>query len=140
PRGVLAASASRLAALAHAPAWTLTALAGLAYLIAAPASADLATASYRSELFGDSGFTLWDNSWYGGHHLPAYSVLAPALGWLLSARLLTVLALTSATALFAALIDTRFPEKATRIAAAWFALGAGIALLSCRVAFDLGFA
>ena len=74
------------AAGAHArrvPAWTITAVLGLVYVIAAPPSADLAAASYRSELFGRVGFTLWDNGWYGGHHLPAYSVLAPALGWLI---------------------------------------------------------
>ena len=46
---------------------------GVAYLIAAPPSADLAAASYRSDLFGRAGFTLWDNGWYGGHHLPAYA-------------------------------------------------------------------
>jgi hypothetical protein len=140
PRGLLARSAARLAGLAHAPAWTLTALAGLAYLIAAPASADLATASYRSWLFGRSGFTLWDNSWYGGHHLPAYSVLAPALGWLLGPRLLAVLSLIAATALFAALVRSAFAPRVARLAALWFALGAAIALLSCRVAFDLGLA
>ena len=122
------------------PAWSITALAGIADLIAAPPSADLAAASYRSELFGASGFALWDNGWYGGHHLPAYSVLTPALSWLISSRLLAVLSLTAATALFAALIDARFPARATRIAAAWFAVGAAIALLSCRVAFDLGLA
>ena len=49
------------------------------YLIVAPASADLAAAGYRGELFSSAGFTLWDNAWYGGHDLLAYSVLAPAL-------------------------------------------------------------
>jgi hypothetical protein len=127
-------------ALLRAPAWTITAVLGGAYLIAAPPSADLAAASYRSDLFGRAGFTLWDNSWYGGHHLPAYSVFAPALGWLIGPRLLATLSMVIATALFAALIAGRFPERATRIAGAWFALGAAIALLSCRVPFDLGLA
>ena len=63
-----------------APAWTLTAVLGLVYLILAPPSPDLAAASYRSDLFSRDGFTLWDNAWYGGHHLLAYSLLAPALG------------------------------------------------------------
>jgi hypothetical protein len=129
-----------LRALLRAPAWTIVALLGCAYLIAAPPSADLAAASYRSYLFGRVGFTLWDNSWYGGHHLLAYSALAPALGWLIGPRLLATLSMVIATALFAALIAGRFPERATRIASAWFALGAAIALLSCRVPFDLGLA
>ena len=60
-----------------AHAWLFTAACALAYVLLAPPSADLAAADYRSELFSHSGLTLWDNAWYGGHHLPAYSVLAP---------------------------------------------------------------
>jgi hypothetical protein len=122
------------------PAWTITAVLGLAYVIAAPPSSDLAAASYRSYLFGREGFTLWDNAWYAGHHLPAYSVLAPALGWLVGPQLLAALSMTLATALFAAVIDGRFPQAAVRVASVFFALGAAIALLSCRVPFDLGLA
>ena len=128
------------AAILRAPAWTLTALLGVVYLIAAPASADLAAASYRSYLFGRAGFTVWDNSWYGGHHLPAYSVLAPALGWLIGPRLLATVSMVIATALFCALIEGRVPHRATRLAGLWFALGAAVALLSCRVPFNLGLA
>ena len=68
------------------------------------------------------------------------SSLAPALSWLVSPRLLATASLVIATALFSALIAGRFPQRATRVAAAWFALGASIALLSCRVPFDLGLA
>jgi hypothetical protein len=129
-----------LARVARAPAWTITAVLGLAYVIAAPPTADLAAASYRSYLFGREGFTLWDNAWYGGHHLPAYSLLAPALGWLVGPPLLAAVSMTAAAALFAALIAGRFRERAVRVASAWFALGAAIALLSSRVPFDLGLA
>jgi len=138
--GVFERRSSASALVRRAPAWTITAVLGICALIAAPPSADLAAASYRSDLLGRAGFTLWDNGWYGGHHLPAYSLLAPALGWLIGPRLVAVLSLTIATALFAALIERRFPARATRIAAAWFALGAAVALLSWRVAFDLGLA
>jgi hypothetical protein len=124
----------------RAPAWTITAAIGLLYVITAPPSADLAAASYRSGLFGRAGLTLWDNAWYGGHHLLAYSTLAPPLAWLVGPHLLAALSMTSATALFAALISGHFPDRATRIAAAWFAVGAGVSLLSSRVAFDLGLA
>src|SRR5439155_4327946 len=55
-------------------------------------------------------------------------------------RVLATLSLIIAAALFEALIAGRFAPHATRIAAAWFALGAAIALLSCRVPFDLGLA
>lgn len=124
----------------RAPAWTITAGLGLVYLIVAPASSDLAAAAYRSDLFGRVGFTLWDNSWYGGHHLPAYSLIAPALGALIGPQVLAALSMTVAAALFARLIDGCFPPRAARVAAAWFALGAAIGLLSSRVPFDLGLA
>lgn len=122
------------------PAWTITAAFAVVYLITAPPSPDLAAASYRSDLFARAGFSLWDNSWYGGHHLLAYSILAPALGALVGPRLVAAISMTIATALFALLIDGRFPATATRIAALWFAVGASIALLSSRVPFDLGLA
>jgi hypothetical protein len=122
------------------PAWTIAAALAVVYLILAPTSPDLAAASYRSSLFSSAGFTLWDNSWYGGHHLLAYSVIAPALGALIGPRLLAAISMVIATALFAALTDGWFPTRATRIAAGWFALGASVALLSSRVPFDLGLA
>lgn len=124
----------------RAPAWTITAVLGIVFVAVAPSSADLAAAAYRSELFGRAGFTVWDNGWYGGHHLPAYSLLAPALGWLLGPLVLGALSMTVAAALFAALIEGRFQRRATRIAALWFALGAGIELFSCRIPFCLGLA
>ena len=109
-------------------------------MIAAPPSTDLAAAAYRSDLFARSGFTIWDNSWYGGHHLPAYSMLAPALGAWIGPQLVAALSMTAATALFALLIDGFFATRATRIAAVWLAVGASVSLLSNRVPFDLGLA
>jgi hypothetical protein len=127
-------------ALRPPPAWTITAALAIVYLLLAPQSPDLAAASYRSSLFSSAGFTLWDNSWYGGHHLLAYSVLAPALGALIGPQLLAAISMVGATALFERLLDGCFDTCATRIAAAWFALGGSIALLSSRVPFDLGLA
>jgi hypothetical protein len=122
------------------PAWTLTAAFALAYVIVAPLSSDLAAAGYRSELLSRAGFTLWDNGWYGGHHLLAYSVLAPALGALLGTQLLGALAAVLATALFGALVAGLFAPRATRVATLWFALGASITLLANRIPFELGVA
>ncbi len=123
-----------------APAWTITAVLGSVYLIASPPSPDLAAAAYRSHLFSKLGFALWDNSWYAGHHLPAYSLLAPGLGAAIGPQLLAALSMVAAAALFAALIRGRFSARAERIGACWFALGASVGLLSARVPFDLGLA
>ena len=136
PAGASAASAWR----AVPPAWALTAAFGLLYVIVAPYSSDLAAAGYRSDLFARAGLTLWDNGWYGGHHLLAYSLLAPALGALLGTQLLAALAATAACALFPLLAGAHCTPRATRIAALWFALGTAVGLLANRVAFDLGLA
>ncbi|HEY1457203.1 MAG TPA: hypothetical protein VGF15_01685 [Solirubrobacteraceae bacterium] len=139
------AERGRIAVLIHRqPAWVLAfaiagALAG-AYLIIAPDSADLAAASYRSYLFAGHGLTLWDNNWYGGHYLPAYSLLSPALGAPLGPRLPQAISVVIAAVAFAALIDGRYPVRSSRIACAWFALGAGVELFSGRVPFDIGLA
>ena len=122
------------------PAWALTALLGCGYLILSPSSPDLAAASYRSYLFAQHGFLLWDNSWYGGHHLPAYSLLAPALGALIGPRVIAAVSMTLATALFAKLIGHSFRGRARSLGALFFALGASVDLLSSRVPFDLGLA
>ena len=124
----------------RAPAWTITAAFAVVYLILAPPSADLAAASYRSNLFSRVGLTLWDNSWYGGHHLPAYSILMPALGALIGPQPLAAVSMVVAVGLFGAVIKGHFPERRTRIAVAWFAFGAAVELLSNRVPCDLGLA
>jgi hypothetical protein len=129
-----------VAGCAPIPAWAFTAAFALLYAIVAPLSTDLAAAGYRADLFSRAGFTLWDNGWYGGHHLLAYSVLAPALSALLSPQVLAALSVTAAVALFTALIDGCFSARATRIASCSFALGAAVGLLSNRVAFELGLA
>jgi hypothetical protein len=120
------------------PAWLLAAALALLYVLLAPPSSDLAAAGYRSDLFSRTGFALWDNGWYGGHHLAAYSLLAPALGALLGPQLLAALAMTLATGLFALLVRGGFTPRAERVASLWFAFGAGVELFTNRIAFELG--
>jgi hypothetical protein len=114
----------------------------LAYLIVQPPAGDLAAATYRGDLFARVGFALRDNGWYAvhGHYLPGYSLLSPELGaWL---GVYTVLALSAivAAALFGLIAQRVFSPAGARAAAAWFALGFGVGLLSGRVPYDLGFA
>jgi len=114
----------------------------LAYVILAPAAGDLAAATYRSDLFARVGFATWDTGWYAAHGywLPGYSLLSPALGALLGVRLLLALSAVAACALFALIAERVFGTAAARLAAAWFALGFCVGLLSGRVPYDLGFA
>jgi hypothetical protein len=114
----------------------------LAYLILSPPAGDLAAATYRSELFARVGLTTWDTGWYAAHGywLPGYSLLSPALGALLGVRLLLALSAVAACAFFALIVERVFGTAAARLAAAWFALGFCVGLLSGRVPYDLGFA
>ncbi len=114
----------------------------LAYLILAPPAGDLAAATYRSDLFARVGLTTWDTGWYAAHGywLPGYSLLSPALGALLGVRLLLALSALAGCALFALIAERVFGTAAARVAAAWFALGFCVGLLSGRVPYDLGFA
>lgn len=127
-------------------AWTLALTVAvpltLAYLILAPPAGDLAAATYRSELFSRVGFSTWDTGWYAAHGywLPGYSLLSPALGAVLGVRLLLALSAIAACTLFALIAERAFGESAARLAAAWFALGFCVGLLSGRVPYDLGFA
>lgn len=123
-------------ALALATAIPLSVL----YLTLHPPSGDLAAATYRGEVFARAGLTLWDNGWYGGHYLPGYSLLAPALGALAGERLLLALCTVAAAGLFGVLAQRAFSAGGARAAAVSFALGACVTMLSGRVAFSLGLA
>jgi len=117
----------------------------LAYLIWMPPAADLAAATYRSDLFARVGFTLRDNGWYAihGHYLLGYSLLSPALGALLGVRVVLALSALAASVLFGLIAERAFGldrNPPARAAAVVFALGFCAELLSGRVPYDLGFA
>jgi hypothetical protein len=118
------------------PVLLLAALLAL-WLLWLPPSPDLAGQVYRVHLFAVSGFSLWDNNWYGGHYLPGYSLLFPPLGWLLGLHLLGVTAVVASTLLFARLARMRFGSR-WAAATALFALSAVGDLYIGRIAFALG--
>ncbi len=60
--------------------WALLALLLVTWVVWYPPSPDLAAQAFRVYLFNADGFSLWNNNWYGGHYLPSYSLLMPALG------------------------------------------------------------
>jgi hypothetical protein len=119
-----------------APTALAAALAAV-YLIWQPPSLDLAAAEYRAWLFDHAGFAIWDAQWYGGHHLPGYSVLFPPLAGWLGPRVLGALAVVAASFLFERIARGRYGAEAW-LGATWFALGAASALFSGRITFLLG--
>lgn len=115
--------------------------AGLAIVFLAidPRPVDLAAHTFRAELFGREGFTIWNGQWYSGHHTPGYSVLAPALGWLLGPALMGALAAVGAAALFETLARSVYGDRA-RLGALWFGAGSAAWLFTGRMTFLLGVA
>lgn len=117
----------------------LAAAIGAVYLVWQPASVDLAAAEYRAWLFGEQGFAIWNGNWYGGHHLPGYSVLFPPLAHWLGPRVVGVLAVVAAAWLFERLAHARYGARAW-LGSLWFAAGATTTLFSGRLTFALGLA
>src|SRR4051794_8343521 len=113
---------------------------GVVYVIVEPRTVDLAASVFRSRLFGDAGFTIWNNSWYSGHPTWSYSVLVPPLAWLLSPALLAALSAVASAALFEPLTRAHFGGRAARWGALWFGAGAATPMLSGRVTFAAGVA
>lgn len=116
---------------------TIAAALSLVYLLTAPLSADHAAQVFRTELFEDSGPVVWNNYWFGGHYLPAYSLLAPAIGSWVGARVMGVAAVLGTVALFTLIADRQWGEQA-RVGTAWFAAAATVSLYAGRLTFALG--
>lgn len=107
------------------------------YLVWAPPSADLAAQTFRTDLFEAHGFALWSNAWYGGLHLPGYSLLYPPLASVLGIRLVGAVSVVVAAGLFAALVRPRYGDRA-QLAIWLFGLGAATNLFTGRLTFALG--
>jgi MFS family permease len=118
--------------------WLAAIAVAAAYLLVQPFSADLAAQAYRADLFSRAGLALWDNGWYGGHHLLGYSVLFPPLGAWLGVRVTAALAAVAAAWAFERVARAHWP--AGWVAGSWwFAIGATtLGLLTGRVTFVLG--
>ena len=107
------------------------------YLVLAPQSADHAAQTFRTELYELSGPVIWDNYWFGGHYLPTYSLLSPALGAWLGFRVMGSLAVIATVVLFALIAHRQWGAR-SQPGAIWFAFAATISLFSGRLTFALG--
>lgn len=127
--------------------WALTALIGLVYLLVAPPTTDLAAQEHRTAL-AERGVWIVDFSWFGGHHLPSYSVLSPLLGDWIGTLVVGVLSAVGGAWAFERLVARAWGAGAARgragvgatAAAWWFAGGIGALLFTGRITFLLGFA
>src|SRR3954465_10995717 len=95
------------------------ALVCLGYLVARPATADMAAHDYRTWLFQHEGLTVWNAQWYGGHHVLGYSLLFAPLAVVLGPALLGTVAAVAASAGFAPLARAAAPSPGAAAAATW---------------------
>ncbi len=109
----------------------------LAWVLIQPRTPDLAAQVYRVNLFHQLGFSVWDERWYGGHHLPGYSLTFPPLAELLGIRTLGALAALASTGLFERIARLVY-GSAARWGATLFALAAVGDLWIGRVTFAVG--
>jgi hypothetical protein len=94
-----------------------------------PPLRDLAAHTFRAEYFEQHGFAIWNGTWYGGHYLPAYSLLFPPLAALLSPVWVGAASAVASAHLFDALVRGCWGERA-RWAGLWFAALGSLALLA----------
>jgi hypothetical protein len=119
------------------PALLLACVLAGAWLLLDPRSPDLAAQSYRETLFARYGFTLWDDNWYAGHHLPGYSLVFPWLALALGMRVLGVLAVVASAVVFER-IAVRIYGARARWGAVCFAIAAAGDVWIGRLTFALG--
>jgi hypothetical protein len=112
----------------------------IGYLIWQPRTVDLAAHTFRADLFGEQGFTIWNGLWYGGHHTPAYSIISPPLTWLLTPPIALAAASVACAALFAPLARGAFGEERARWGTLWFGIGSATLLFTSRLPFAIGIA
>ena len=115
----------------------IAAVLAAAYVIVSPPTQDLAAHLFRARLFAQQGFGLWNNDWYGGHHILGYSVLFPAVSALLTPQLAAALAATATAALFEPLVRRHFGARAW-VGALAFGAATAINLYTGRLALAFG--
>src|SRR3954467_11452950 len=116
-------------------------LACAVYLLAQPATADMAAHSYRAWLFQHEGLTVWNAQWYGGHHVLGYSLLFAPLAAAIGPAYVGVLSAIAAVAVFTPPARAAAPSRAAGAAAAWlFTAGVLSNVAIGRMPFLLGIA
>jgi hypothetical protein len=92
---------------------------------------------FRAHLFAQNPFGIWNNYWYGGHHIVGYSLLFPAVSAALTPQLAAALAATGTAALFEPLARRHFGPDAW-LGATVFAAATATNLFTGRLAFAFG--
>ena len=117
----------------------VAAVLALIYVVTSPASLDLAAHLLRAKLFSTEGFGLWNNWWYGGHNVTAYSVLFEPLAAAITPQATAAIATVVSAAAFEALMYGAFRRRAY-LASIWFGAATSTELFTGRLTFAFGLA
>ena len=109
----------------------------LAYVIASPASGDLAAHTFRAHLFALDPFGVWNNYWYDGHHTVGYSLLFPAAAAALTPQLAAAIAAVGTAALFEPIAYRHWGRNGW-LGATLFGAATATDLFTGRLAFAFG--
>ena len=110
---------------------------GLVYVLVSPPSGDLATHMFRTRLFSEDPFGIWNNFWYSGHYVVGYSLLFPAASAALTPQIAAALSVVGTAALFERLAHRRFGADAW-LGSCLFAAAIASELFAGRLAFAFG--
>jgi hypothetical protein len=116
---------------------TIAAVIGLTYVLVSPPSGDLAAHMFRTRLFSEDPFGIWNNYWYSGHHTVGYSLLFPAAAAALTPQVAAALATTASAAVFQSAAIRRFGSDAW-LGACVFGAATAVDLFTGRLAFAFG--
>lgn len=117
--------------------WVLTLVLCLVVLAAGLQGSDTPAESYRVWLFQHRGYVLWDNQWYGGHHVPGYSVIFPLVAGLLGSAVIGTLSCVTTT-MFLTRLVRRVTGSDHTLALMWLAVAVVADLVVGRLPFALG--
>lgn len=117
--------------------WVLTLVLCLVVLAIGVQGSDTPAESYRVWLFQHRGYVLWDNQWYGGHHVLGYSVIFPPVAGLLGSAVVGTLSCVTTTMFLTRLIRRVAPGDHT-LGLLWLAVAVVADLVIGRLPFALG--
>ncbi len=126
-----------LAAVLRQRPWVLTLVLCLVVLAVGLRGSDTPAESYRVWLFQHRGLVLWDNQWYGGHHVLGYSVIFPPLAGLLGSAVVGTLSCVFTTLFLTRLIRREVDGDHT-LGLLWLAAAVVVDLVIGRLPFALG--
>jgi hypothetical protein len=103
-----------------------------------PPSQDFASGDLRARLFRHGAY-LWNDLWFGGHSLPGYGIVSPALSGVFGIELVGVVTSVAAAVAFTALVRTwaagRSDVGSVRFGLALFSVGCVVNLYGGRMTF-----